>query len=645
MLSSVRRFSQSKAGAFVMVLFVGTIFASFALTDISQFRSGGGLSGGELASAGGEEVNERDFSAFADRALRTARQQNPEATMASIADQLPEILKQLIDDRALRAFGNDHGLIISKRLVDGQIASLPMTKGLDGKFSDEAYAAFLRQEQLTDGLLRDALASEVRMRMMLTPVGSGANMPTGVATQYASMLLEQRSGAMALVPTEAFVAGLAPSDGDLVAHYNANKGNYIVPEQRVLQLASIGAEQVASVEPTDAEIAAFYKANAARFASKPQRVISQATVPGQAAANAIAQRAKAGGTFAAAAAPAGVAATDTAIGLQTAEQYRSLAGDAAATAVFGAGKGAVVGPIRTQFGWTVAKVEEIRDQQGKSLTEARGEIRDALLETKRKDALAELVGKVEDALAEGASLSEAVKANGLTLVETPPLLAQGVSRTDPAYRLPPQYASALKSGFALGADEEPVVEGDAAGANYVVVGIGRIIPSAPAPFAEIKDRVRADWIKKQAMNRARAVAQEIAGKVAKGATVADAAKSTGGGVAQTQAITARRLQLSQASADAAVPLRMMFSLAAGKSRMAADPQGRGFFVIKTDTIVPGNAAAQPGLVVETQRAFSQSLGSELAEQFVAAVRADVGVKRDEEAIKAAQRRLTGATAQ
>jgi peptidyl-prolyl cis-trans isomerase D len=137
----------------------------------------------------------------------------------------------------------------------------------------------------------------------------------------------------------------------------------------------------------------------------------------------------------------------------------------------------------------------------------------------------------------------------------------------------------------------------------------------------------------------------LAAKVAKGASIADAAKSTGGGVAQVRTLTARRLQLSQATPDGIVPLRMMFSLASGKSRIAADPQGRGFFVIKTDKIVPGNAISQPGLVVETQKAFSQTMGQELAQQFVAAVRAEVGVKRDEEAIKAATDRLTGSASE
>ena len=66
--------------------------------------------------------------------------------------------------------------------------------------------------------------------------------------------------------------------------------------------------------------------------------------------------------------------------------------------------------------------------------------------------------------------------------------------------------------------------------------------------------------------------------------------------------------------------------------------------LESDKIVAGNAMTQPGLIAETQKAFSQTLGQELAQQFVAAVRSDVKVKRNEDDIKAAQARITGPTA-
>ncbi len=107
------------------------------------------------------------------------------------------------------------------------------------------------------------------------------------------------------VPTAAFRAGLNPTAADIQGFYAANQRRYMVPEQRVLRIAKIGPEQVASVQPTDKEIADYYNANRAAYAPKETRVITQAVAPDQATANAIANRIRGGQTFAAAAAPAG----------------------------------------------------------------------------------------------------------------------------------------------------------------------------------------------------------------------------------------------------------------------------------------------------------------------------------------------------
>ena len=86
---------------------------------------------------------------------------------------------------------------------------------------------------------------------------------------------------------------------------------------------------------------------------------------------------------------------------------------------------------------------------------------------------------------------------------------------------------------------------------------------------------------------------------------------------------------------------MLFSLGEGKSRMVADPQGQGFFVVKVNRIVPGNALNQPRLIAEVQNQFSEPLAQEYAEQFLAAVRQSVGIKRNEPVIAATRERITG----
>ncbi len=642
MLSSFRNLSKSLAGKIILVVFVVLIFVSFALADISGGFGGGALGGGggSLAKAGDEEVSERDFSTGMERMLAAARQQNPEATYATVARNAPELISQLIDDAAIKSFARDTDLRISRKLIDAEIASLPQTRGLDGKFSEAAYQQFLSQQRLTDATVRRLFEGDLARRLILGSVAANPRIPVGVATPYASMLLEQRRGELVFVDTAQFRAGLAPTATDLQTFYAQNKQRYIVPEQRVLRIASIGPEQVAAVAPSEREIAAYYNANSAVYGGRETRVISQAVVPTRQAADAIVARARGGASFVAATAPAGFSAEDISVGPQTRAQFVTLAGEEVARAAFSAAAGAIVGPIKSDLGWHVVRIDSVRGEAGRSLADARGEIVARLSADKKKEALLDLVAKVEEAIEGGSSIAEAATANRLTLIETPLITAAGASRADPAYRLPPALAPALKSGFDLAAEDDPVVETLPGDAGYLLVGLGRVLSSAPAPLAEVRERVAADWVAKQASDRARAVASAIAAKVARGTPLADAAKQGGAGVSPVQPFGARRLQLSQVPPQIAAPMRILFSLAAGKSRMIAAPEGAGYFVVRAASITPGNASTQPTLIAQVQSQFQEGAAQELAEQFLAAVRKDVGVKRNEKAIAAARTRLT-----
>jgi peptidyl-prolyl cis-trans isomerase D len=643
MLPVFRRLSGSVFGTIIMVAILLMILLGFAMQDVQGVFSGGfGLNKGTLAKVGDEEITDRDIDSAMRRVLQQAQEQNPEATYATIAGQFDPVLEQLITERTLLAFTKDHGLSVSKRLVDAQIATLPQTRGLDGKFSEQAYGAFLQQQRLTDAELRLLLQAALTERLLLAPAAVDARVPIGVARPYASMLLELREGHLGLVPTSVFRAGLNPSDGDLQSYYSQNRQRYMVPEQRVLRLAKIGPEAVAGIIPTEAEIAAYYKANQATYAGSETRVISQAVIQDKKQADGIAARAKSGAAFAVAAAPSGFAAEDVNLGPQTRAQFTGLATDAVANAAFAAQKGAVIGPIRSDLGWHVIKIEDIRGASGRSLAQAHDEIASLLTTNKRKEALTELVTRVEDQVMDGASFNEAVAASKLAVMTTPAINSAGTSRTDRAYRLPAELQPVLKAGFAMSADDDPEIVTLPENAGYVMVAIDRVIEAAPASLAEIREQVRTDWIQRKANDRARAAATDVAAKVARGMGLEQAMEQASTPLPPVQPMNARRVQISQANAEAVVPLRMLFSLAQGKSRMVADPKGRGFFIIKTDKITPGNAMNSPLLIAQTQAEFQQTASNELGEQMLAAMKAEQDIKRNEEAIAASKRRITGA---
>ncbi|HUG45614.1 MAG TPA: peptidyl-prolyl cis-trans isomerase [Sphingomicrobium sp.] len=641
MLTAFRRATKSTLGL-IVIIFVGLmIMIGFAMGDLTNLGVGGpNLGSNTLASAGSLEVTDSEMSAAMQRRLAQAREQDPEATYSSIAQDFEPILQQLIDQKALQAFADKHGFVISKRLVDAEIASLPGVRGLTGEVTSQSYQQFLAQQRVTDAEVRDAITAALLQRLLLTPAASNARVPIGIATPYASMLLEERQGQVALLPLEPFTAGLNPTDAQIQQFYGANRSRYMVPEQRVLKLARIGPEQVANVTATEEEIQAQYKANQDEYGAKEFRVIKQAVVPSEQVAKQIAQRARAGQSFEQAAKPAGLGPQDVSVGEQSRQQFADLAGETVASAAFAAQAGEIAGPIQSDLGWHVVKIESARTEGGRSLAQVRDEIAERIAAEKRAAALADIVNKVQDAIDEGANFNEAAQAASLPVTTTPMITAAGVARGNASYTFPEELQPALRSGFELSPGDQPVVDQLRGEQGFVLVGPAQVEPAAPAPPASIRDKLRADWIRQEAIRRAREAANAIAAQAKGETSLSEAVDGLDTPLPPVRSVSMRRIQLTEMGNNVPPYFRAIFTTLEGATRAGSDPEGRGFFVVKVNKIIPGNALNQPRLIAQVQAQFGEPLAQEYAQQLMSAVRKRVGVERNEAAIAEARKRMT-----
>jgi peptidyl-prolyl cis-trans isomerase D len=171
------------------------------------------------------------------------------------------------------------------------------------------------------------------------------------------------------------------------------------------------------------------------------------------------------------------------------------------------------------------------------------------------------------------------------------------------------------------------------------VSPAQVVPAAPAPLANIREQVAKDWIAGQAVIRARAAATAIAAKASSGMPLAQAVKEAGVPLPPVRPLAARRIEIATATAQVPAPIQMLFTIAQGKSRSQADPQGRGFFVVKVNKIVPGNALLQPTLIGRMQNELQGAVSDDYAREFLAAIRAEMKLKRNDSAIAAMKARL------
>ncbi|MGN6278663.1 MAG: SurA N-terminal domain-containing protein, partial [Sphingomonas sp.] len=306
MLSFLRRLTHSKVGVIVTMIALVVIALAFAAGGITNFGGGGGKATGSdtIATVGGTKISTEDLKTEVQNEVNAYRQQNPQLTTAEFIQGggFDATVDRLINSLALEKFAEKQGMAVSKKAVDGQIASVPGLQGPNGKFDPALYQQLLQQQRLTDGAVRAQLRQSLYAQMLTGPTQGANQVPAKLALPYASLLLEKRSGAIGFIPTKQMPAGPAPTEQELAGWYQHHIDRYTVPERRVIRYAIVTPDSVkAQATPTDAEIAQAYQAQAARFAPTEKRTIKQVVVADQAAANALVAKVKGGTAIEAAA--------------------------------------------------------------------------------------------------------------------------------------------------------------------------------------------------------------------------------------------------------------------------------------------------------------------------------------------------------
>lgn len=643
MLPAFRRFVQSKFGAAFALLFLGLIALAFVLGDVTGSGGLGALGGGggSAAKAGGAKLSQAELESRIQRAFESTRRDNPGLTSAAFFEQggATAVFDELVSALALGEFAKDEGVHISKRLIDAEIARIPAFQDASGNFNEQTFRSLLARERISEQSLRDDITRQLLARQMVLPATLGPKLPDSLVLPYASLLLEARQGTIAAIPAAAFADIKDPTDAQLAEYYKANADRFTIPEQRRIRYAVIDLARFAqAAAPTAAEIAAYYNQNKARYAASETRTVEQLVLPTQAGAKAIADQVKGGKSLAEAAKGAGLAVAT--LKDQSRAALAAQSSDAVASAAFGAAQGALAGPVRGSLGWVLVKVVAVNTVPARSLAQATPEIAATLKEQKEKALLADFTGKIEDQIAEGGTFEEVVKDNGLKLETTAPVVATGQNVDDSAYVLPDDVKPLLQPVFAMGADDDAQMIPIVPDKRYALAAPGDIIAAAPPPLAKVKAAILVQYKLNQGNQKAKALAEQIRAKVAKGAKLADAIAQAGVKLPAPQTVGGRRAELMQGQRQLPPPLAMMFSMATGSVKTLPMGQDRGYFVIRLDGVKAGDAGAQPALVNQVREQLAPVTGEEYGRQFQRAVAAYVGTTRDAGAVARAQKALS-----
>ncbi len=644
MLQFFRNFFSSKLGVGVTMGFLVLIALAFAGGDIANTGQFGGVAGGDrVATVGKARIDNADLERAATNAVEQLRQDDPKMTMKTFIDRggLDQLLTNLIDLAAVREFGERHGIHVGDRLIDSEIAKIPAVQGPNGKVDDRLYQAFLNQRGISDAQLRRQIAEMMVARQLLTSANIGVAVPQEAALRYAGLATEQRSGAIAILPSAAFAPKTPPSEAEVQAWYAKNSKDYQLPERRTIRYVTFDDSVVKNVPaPTEAEIAARYQANKAEYAASESRKITQLVVPTEAAARAILAETSAGKSLEAAAGAKGL--TAAALGTLTKEALSAQSSQSVAEAAFAAPAGKIAGPLKGPLGWLLLRIDAVEGKPARTLDQARAELTQQVAAEKRRTALTDFSASIEEEFDNGAALSDVAKKLGLTLNTTSPLTADGRVFGSPQQTAPEVLARVIQTAFLMESENQAQLAEVVPGKQFVVFDVGRIETSAPPPLAQIRQAVEVDVQLSKGAVAAKAAAEKVQAQVRKGTEMSAALASLGVALPPVDQVNLNRQQYQAMGQQVAPPITVFFATQKGGTRLLGAPRNRGWYVVQVRDIVPGKVDPADPRLAGLKDNVKNELGEEYFQQLRAAMRKEVGVKRNETAIAAVRRRLLGA---
>ena len=166
--------------------------------------------------------------------------------------------------------------------------------------------------------------------------------------------------------------------------------------------------------------------------------------------------------------------------------------------------------------------------------------------------------------------------------------------------------------------------------------------SAAPPIDEVREEVVAAWRRSEGAKVAKEAADRIIAAVRGGKSLREALREENPALNQLETIDLERRQLL-ANADRGVPsaLVLMFSMAQGSTKLLEDQGDLGWFIVDLDKIIADPVPDDNEVAIQTRQQIAGALSMEYNAQLMQAIREEMGVERNEEAIEALRKTLSG----
>jgi len=610
--------------AFAILIALGVVFVFWGVSFNAD--SGG------FTRARGVEVNGREIPVTEVQGDYQNELSRMQAMMgdAGVPDELRKTIQQRVLDQAvrtelLRQRTEELGFQATDTEVLQAIQQVPAFQ-VEGRFSPDAYHAALR----SIGLSPDRFEAEQRQFVLARHLDRGlyssAFVLPGELARSVALRDEVRTLGWVQVPASRFESAVELDDAAIAAFYEANQARYMTEEQATVDFIELDIEAFAArADVSEQALRAHYEEGKANFTTPGRRRARHILIAGDdAAAEARAteayQRAKAGEDFAALARELSDDTVSKEDGGDLGEAGRADFVGPFADAVWAMEPGEIRGPVRTEFGWHVIKLESASPEIVRSFEEVRAELEPEFRRSQVEKAFGDAQEELDTLAFEASGDLDSVAAR----IDLPVRRIERFTRAgSPELGATPAVTAAVFAPEVIAGRELRVVE--IAPGRVVALAVKAHQPPRARPLDEVRAEVIESARLEAAGKLAAARAEDAVSALAQGADWASTATPWRGEAGTEAPRTVRRDEPTVPGEILAAAFRA--PVASGKPAFGTATLGNG------DAAIWAVMSAQPGKVDALDAAGRQAAFNEARDRqamsdatvYITTMRADAEV--------------------
>jgi peptidyl-prolyl cis-trans isomerase D len=590
------------------------------------------------AKVNGTEISSNEVrQAYQQQLAQIERQSSVPLDDAMRNEIKHRVLEEYVSSEALVTRADELGYRVSDSQLLAEMAKVPALQ-VDGKFDYSHALAVLNAQGRSPAEIEELFRRDAKLRQLDTALSASSFATPTEMKEFRALTRQQRELAWLTVSAAKYAAGATPDDAAVKTYYDAHKADYMTPETVNLRYVELSLEKLASkVSVDDAQLKAYYEEQKGktpeRFVQAEQRRVRHILLPVndpkedaavKLKAEGILKRAQAGEDFSKLAKEFSQDPGSAAQGGDLGWSERKVFVGPFADAAFGMKVDEIRGPIKTQFGYHILKLDGIQPSTVKTFEQAKAD-----LETEYKRNEAErLFNNAQDQLADAAlqnatDIDVVAKKAGLTVQDV-----ANFNRSDGGGALG-KVQAVIDAAFS-----QDVLDGRLSSIVEVEKGRGVVLHATDhklpqqKPLEAVRTDVIAAWKKQRGVELAAAAAADALKRLNAGESWDAVAKSLGAPV-QAPKFIARsdqdvpmevRTTAFKAPKPAQKPIYESLSLGDGDAAVLA------LSAVRED---PNAAKIQDG---DMRRQYAAQVASGEAQSYAAAARADAKITLNPKAI-------------